>query len=470
MGKRTRTKTVSNSNVALDDKICTRPDEEKDNVAVDRISSLPHEILCHIISFLPLVEAVRKCLLLKIFIPIFTYFSNLNFDDSSKKNSFHAESFMAFVETVLYRQERLNKLRISCHKSVNAHRLNLWIRHALYRKLKELDLVIDYKSKDFDLRATQGIFTCESLVALKLDLMYTKDFVLKVPNKIRLPNLKILHLKRIKFCSDDDLNRRLICSCSALEELVIEGCRFDNGCKFIISNDTLKRLTISYLNCFKGDHTIAIDARSLVYFDCGCIPKTFIPINLKSIVEAHVELLCCYDSSSGSSVIHSEAAIELFKGISEVQSLHLSGSFGTDFPNFIKQFPVLRKLTSLRVDAEFYIGWENILPDFLYCFPSVKSLAIKVNLSKMIDHIDDLPIPDKFPFYLSNQLKTVAFSSFEAGNKMQLQMVEYFLKYAKVLERLTVETRSRSMRPKSSLRRQFSKLSKVSKDCKVLVF
>ncbi|XP_007022822.2 PREDICTED: F-box protein At4g22280 [Theobroma cacao] len=434
---------------------------------VDRISNLPDPILSHILSFLPTKEAVATSILSTRWSKIFSQISNLNLDDHCKRRKSDSYSFMNFVDRVLfYRIGVVDKFHLKCGDSIDSYRVDGWIRYALLNRVRELDLCLKVKELNM---VPLGVFTCKTLEVLRLDIYSKSNIVLKLPVEICYPSLKILHLSGIEF-SDDDSIQRLFSGCSVLEELVVDRCNLKHRCKFNVSSPTLQRLTIAYTKGYYQDYEIVIDAPSLVYFKCCHLPKSFLLKNLNSLVEACVDfgtVFDCYDSF----VYYNKAATDLFKGISNVQSLHLSGIFAEVFLQVSNIIPELPKLTYLNLDGYFFVGWERVLPDLLACFPGLEALVFKVNQHYSCD-ISRVKFPAKaFPAFLWSQLRTFKILSFK-GQKNEFQMVEYFLEYAQVLENFTVQTRERKQDAanwRSKITKKLSKLPKVSKKCKVWV-
>ncbi|XP_022717931.1 F-box protein At4g22280-like [Durio zibethinus] len=437
---------------------------------VDRISGLPDEILCHIMSFLPLKEAVRTSILSTRWSKVFTLMSNLNFEDCFKIRKSESFRFMNFVDRVLfYHTGVVDKLHLKCGEFIDSYRVDGWIRYALKNSVRELDLCLN--CKEFKMLPV-GVFTCKTLVSLRLDIHSKCKFALELPVKICFPSLKSLHLSGIGF-PDDDSVQRFFSSCSVLEELVVDRCFLKKQCKFNVSSPTLKRLTISYTGGFYEDYEILIDAPSLLFFKCCYLPKRFSLKNLNSLVKAYIDFGTVFDSYD-SFVAHNTAATDLFKGISNVQSLHLSGIFAQLFLEGSSIMPELPKLTYLNLDGHFFVGWEIVLPHLLACFPGLEALVLKVKLNHQFssDISTVMSQNKRFPSFLWSQLKTIEILSFE-GRKNELQMVEYFLKNAKALENFSVQTLAKGKhlpaKWMSKITKRLLNLPKVSEKCKVLV-
>ncbi|KAK5844727.1 hypothetical protein PVK06_000868 [Gossypium arboreum] len=105
------------------------------------------------------------------------------------------------------------------------------------------------------------LFTCSTLITLKLDIGFLSD----VPKGVIFSNLKTLHLRSVVFFSDDSVES-LISSCTSLEDMVIEKCHMWNIINFNISHHLLRRLTILYSECVSFDFWLMIDAPNLAYF------------------------------------------------------------------------------------------------------------------------------------------------------------------------------------------------------------
>ncbi|XP_022717933.1 F-box protein At4g22280-like [Durio zibethinus] len=440
---------------------------------VDRISGLPDEILCHVMSFLPLKEAIRTSILSTRWSKVFTLMSNLNFEDCLKTQKSESFRFMNFVDRVLfYHTGVVDKLHLKCGEFIDSYRVDGWMRYALKNKVRELDLCLN--CKDFR-KLPLGVFTCKTLVSLRLDKHSKCKLALELPVKICFPSLKSLHLSGIGL-PDDGSIQRFFSSCSVLEELVVDRCFLKKQCKFNVSSPTLKRLTISYTGGFYEDYEILIDAPSLVFFKCCYyLPKRFLLKNLNSLVKAYIDFGAVFNSYNTFVASNYIATTDLFKGISNVQSLHLTDIYAQLFLEGSSVMPELPKMTYLNLDGYFFVGRELVLPHLLASFPCLEALVLKVKLKKQFSSDINTVMSKykRFPSFLWSQLKTLEILSFKGKKKKEQQMVKYFLKNAEVLENLTVQTLAKGMHlpanRMSKITKQLLNLPKVSKKCKVLV-
>ncbi|MFQ6661298.1 hypothetical protein Gotur_029502 [Gossypium turneri] len=155
-----------------------RTDEED---LADRLSELPDHVILHIMSSLPIKEAVRTCLLSTRWKDLFTSISNIELDGVLRNKALR-NRFMKFSDGFLS-----------------------LLRHGV----RELDLI--FQSRSFETRHFTEleftVFTCKTLLTLRLCNL--PSLVLTIPTHCCLPKLKVLHLTFLKF-SDDESIRRLL--------------------------------------------------------------------------------------------------------------------------------------------------------------------------------------------------------------------------------------------------------------------
>ncbi|XVF77578.1 hypothetical protein PTKIN_Ptkin14bG0056500 [Pterospermum kingtungense] len=435
---------------------------------VDRFSCLPDELLGHIISFLPVKDVVRASSLSTRWSKVFSLISNLDFQNCYKTQKSESDSFMDFVDRVLLSHTGdVDRLGLKCGEFINSSKVDEWILYALQNNVKDLDLWLI--CGEF-MGLPDEVFTCKTLASLKLDLHNNWKYALKLPVKVCLPSLKVLHLSGIEF-SDDDSTRRLFSSCSVLEELVVKmRFAFLRKGKFSVCSPTLKKLTIDIAHN-ATNYKIVIDAPILVYFSCLHLPRRFLLKNLNSLVKADIYLGLVF--GPGYSLFgHNAAGTDLLRGISNVQTLYLSCTFGEVFLKDSTVIPELPKLTYLHLDGHFLVGWERVLPRLLASFPCIEAFVLKVKQPYSRDNSEVMLPSETFPSFLLSQLKKLTIMSFK-GKKDELHMVKHFLENAQALENFTVQIIARKGKTaeiwRSMITKKILKLQKVSKKCEVLV-
>ncbi|KAK9733886.1 hypothetical protein RND81_04G098800 [Saponaria officinalis] len=140
---------------------------------LDRISSLPDELLGHVLSFLPTRLAVTTSILSTRWRYLFTLTTCLSFEDRPSYGSYgnHEESeiieaarcFKEFVDKVVesHRISPIKKFSLVCHGTYDKSDLNRWFTNALQKGVQELS----YKLHGWITRVSDhdGFFMCETL-------------------------------------------------------------------------------------------------------------------------------------------------------------------------------------------------------------------------------------------------------------------------------------------------------------------
>ncbi|KAF9619641.1 hypothetical protein IFM89_007962 [Coptis chinensis] len=215
-------------------------DDQNVSVGVDRFIGLPLPLINHIVSFLPVEEMVRTCVLSKRWRNVWSTVPSFHFGHDlylSKKKC----DFFKFVESVLFRRDGLDIQKISLSlgyktRSGDMHRVNSWIIYALRHNVQVLHISND---DDTSIALSAQIFTCESLREFKL---CNED--LKLPTLISLPVLTTLHLSSVAILNGH-LHVAFFSACPCLETLILEECKFVNCYTLTISASQLKNLRIS---------------------------------------------------------------------------------------------------------------------------------------------------------------------------------------------------------------------------------
>ena len=153
-------------------------------------------------------------------------------------------------------------------------------------------------------------------------------------------------------------------------------------------------------------------------------------INLNFLVEAYIDFGPNIDSS-----FYYTATIHLMRGISHVQSPHLTGHCSKalllncdpihEFPNMI-----YLKMCNCYAGWEITLACSNYLETLVFDF-ELSSQELPWHINRLMD------LTEKVPFCLLYHLKAIKFSSFQ-GKQIELQVAEYLLKNARVLENLTI--------------------------------
>ncbi|XP_020880554.1 F-box protein At4g22280-like [Arabidopsis lyrata subsp. lyrata] len=328
---------------------------------MDRINGLPDEIVCCILSCLPIKEAALTSVLSKRWRNLFALSPNLHLDYHGVGTG---QSFVDFVDRVLDVSGNFprRKISIKCPKSIDSAHVIRWMNNVL--KHDVLDLDIDIIS---GILMPREVFACKTIVELKL----ASGFEANIPDDAFLPSLKTLSLDSIWLYSghDDCALGKLLSACPVLEELTILGPNWQNRqCCFTVSSLTLKRLTIKCTGRI-ASWDLTFDTPNLAYLEYSdLVPREYPIMNLESLVEAKIDL----GSPSGYS-----NPLNLIKGLSNVEILELSSTrIFKVFRYSDEAIPVFINLLSLSITTASRSGLK-FLPSLLEKSPKLETLVIK---------------------------------------------------------------------------------------------
>lgn len=259
---------------------------------MDRVSNLPDELLCHILSFFSTKEAALTTVLSKRWRNLFVSGPNLDFDDSEflhpeegkRERGRILDSFMEFVDRVLALQltSTINKVSLKCRTGVDANRVDHWIYNALARGVTDLDLCIVFGSSRYWLYP-RG-FESRKLVKLKIGSGIDLGWC---TGSIYLPMLKILVLESVEFCAGYKL-KMLLPACPALEELEMYDVKGLDSNE-TVSSASLKNLIIKSSLVSSG--SFSFDTPRLVYLGYSdFIPEDYPLANLQNLSEARINI------------------------------------------------------------------------------------------------------------------------------------------------------------------------------------
>ncbi|XP_045831177.1 putative FBD-associated F-box protein At3g50710 [Trifolium pratense] len=183
----------------------------ENSTPIDRISNLPDELLCHILSFLPTKVAFTTTVLSKRWTPLFKLLTTLHFHyESVAWITLSDITFSSFVDKVIFSTKLIKTFHLNCH-SKHSYRFNHWIKAAKQHPLENLELCSTFHYLMITLRPSNFIFP--KLVVLKLTSLKVDDFI-----SVDLPSLKTLRLIYVNFTTKDNFNK-LLNGCPILEDL-----------------------------------------------------------------------------------------------------------------------------------------------------------------------------------------------------------------------------------------------------------
>ncbi|GMJ11502.1 hypothetical protein like AT3G59200 [Hibiscus trionum] len=430
---------------------------------LDRISSLPDPILCHILSFSPTKDAVRTSILSRRWRYLFASMPTLDFysclRDLPRRN---VNNFWGFVDRLLFFPNRVSlecfRLHDPTSKDDDHLRLYDCISAALWRGAKEIVIY----SRNCPVFPTL-LFTSQSLMVLKLNI----EGEMKIPADVCLPNLKTLHLTNLVFVVGSSI-LRLISSCHVLEDLVLDLCDFHNISVLSIHSLSLKRLGLSFLEMVVGSPgdlncAVEINTPNLVYLRCTeLIAEGYTFSNMSSLEKAHISIYPV-NRDATDNVDRIRGVTNLFQAIRNVQDLSLFTDnaetlFGTCLEPGLA-FPNLVELEFGNPNGDWKGTW---IMEFLCCMPNLKKLILDLGVPEEGFRV----VPEKVPSCVLFHLKEIEVPSFE-GDKHMFAMISYLLNHGRVLEKLIIDVYDPCEERRLSLIEELLRLPRNSKKCDV---
>ncbi|KAL0646678.1 hypothetical protein Bca4012_044969 [Brassica carinata] len=208
---------------------------------------------------------------------------------------------------LLYEAPTIDALRFKLGKSWASGDIQVWIKAAEKRSLRELVIKIDASTRTkYPVKLPKSLSRCfKTLVTLELRNAVLVD---DEASSVSFPSLRKLSLELMKYPGDVFV-AKLLSSCPLLEDLVVELCSSENVSVFSVSMLHLKSLVLETSgHISEGEaHRFVIDAPSLEYlkidddWDGFCVIEN----NMNKIVKASVittrpytEQLLCFLSSA----------------------------------------------------------------------------------------------------------------------------------------------------------------------------
>ncbi|KAL5712807.1 hypothetical protein ACHQM5_014939 [Ranunculus cassubicifolius] len=406
----------------------------------DRISSLPELIRSHILSFLPIQEALNTTFLSRQWRCIASSLSTFELIGDER---FLDRIFLFLLE--VHGFPEIKKFSVSLPDSwygIKPSRLGFYMRFAIKRSVQEIYLnVLKACNPSSDLFSC--VFTCETLTVLTLI-----SIDLKLPQVISLPVLKKLTLGSILFF-DDHLTENFFKSCHKLEDLTIDNCSPKHLNVLSISSLTLKRLKV-VLECDDASKEIKISAPNLYRLEYCCIilPKIMLE-TLTSLVNVKFRFDAHFSSDWGRCVFYQHAE-KIWTSLQNVAALCLYHKLYVEFltksPDILAGIPtsslkhlgLVMSSTNNHVRVISFLLSRCLNLQTLQIYVTQGQLTSKKSLElEQYQHLNPSSNED-----ILKQLKSIVFYYFQ-GSESELDLAKYLLANAIVLEKLEVRYSSK---------------------------
>ncbi|KAG7561382.1 F-box domain [Arabidopsis thaliana x Arabidopsis arenosa] len=368
---------------------------------MDLFSSLPDEILCHILSFLTTKEAALASVVSKRWRNQFALVPNLDVDDSvfmypeegKREREEILQSFMDFVDNVLALQgdSPIKKFSLKCKTGVHPRRVDGWICNVLQRGVLDMDLFIDFDEEYF------------------------------------MPTFPVLEELSMSFNEWTDWDET-------------------------VSSASLRKLSIWTTGCedFSNPKSISFDIPSLVYFAyCDIVAEDYPKVNLTNLVEARISLLLTEDqikrrrapnNNEDDVLLRLRNGWKLMSGIRNVQKLYISLDTLEVLSLCCKSIPVFNNLKLLHVKTAANEGWQG-MPALLRNCPHLETLVFEglrhFVTDKCGDACDCVSREDKGRSLASCPVKKLQIKGFR-GTIRELEMIKHFLESFRCLEKVEI--------------------------------
>ncbi|KAM5586471.1 putative F-box/FBD/LRR-repeat protein [Rosa sericea] len=433
----------------------------------DRISGLPDALLCHILSFLQTIYAVRTCVLSTRWKNIWESVPNLDFDSGPFRKSAKLKTVGDHV--LFFRNSsNIQRFRLNWnYNGIDQSCINGWIHTAMKRNVVELDLFVNSRLHCHFFELPKSIFMCKTLMILKLRSNFTAN---NIPASGCFPNLKFLHVTVDHYICTDSMVK-LFSSCPVLEDLTIDGHLTWSASVLEIAAPALKTLSICCNIWYPGgQYNYSINCPKLENFVLkGNVLANYYLGQAESLVKANIELLRHFSKKeSGFSLVTA-----LLAGVSNVNFLCFSAHCFE-----VGSLPAFGNLSKLRLVLYKCFPWE-LLTELLSRSPHLQYLVLEhsdasCNKKDSKYGADSEPYegpkprwraPELVPSCLESNLETISIEGFK-GQLNTMEVAKYFLRNCEVLKKLTLSS-DPLCEEMQALHKELLMVPKVSKACVV---
>ncbi|CAA0808569.1 Putative F-box/FBD/LRR-repeat protein [Striga hermonthica] len=298
-------------------------DREQNMASIDRLSSLPDEVICHILSFLPTKRSVTTSVLGRSWRFLWAHVPCLNFNVRNFDFWKEETQVLDIIHQVIlqHKAERMDTLTL-CDLNCNQYQLETWITTAIDCSIRKLHLQLKIDT------IPRSLFISKNIVDLKLRDLCSRVSLSAMDN-VSLPSLKKFQVSNV-VCENDDALPHFLSGCPSLEELIMEFIFVEKddyvGC-INISSPTIKMLKLIPSVAFDCtvEYRVIINSPALRYLEVGGydLERITIPISIISLVEADIRLQ--YYCFSNLETNCNSTVVKFLHSLSYVKCLKISG-------------------------------------------------------------------------------------------------------------------------------------------------
>ncbi|KAL3626600.1 hypothetical protein CASFOL_030149 [Castilleja foliolosa] len=382
---------------------------------VDRLSTLPDDILCHILSFLPTKISVSTSILSTRWRSIWAHVPTLDFDHNDYGTVTSGIQNIISRVMSLHKAQTLDSLRL-IFPDCNDFELETIIIIAASRNVKNLRIELDS-----ELTLPRRLFTITTLVRLRISGC---PFYYKTGGNAHLPCLNGFILTTFSF------------NVSFAEK--------KTGC-FNVSSSSLKRLTVMMMdNVYDSDDDlhcrVEINTPALVYLMMWRMVRNISVLPMTSLVEAEIDMLCrAMDDPDN----HYISMLKFIDCLCHVKCLSIRGVYDEKFVDMALAGPIIRFDNLEKLEYLPCIQTQCKGQDW-HLFGKLLKVANNLEVLHM-SHFSRLSSKDIYrcweeqvPACASSHLKTIRIYGMTTVESEQHYLVRYLFENAKVLEKMEI--------------------------------
>ncbi|GAB2298155.1 hypothetical protein Dimus_032226 [Dionaea muscipula] len=396
---------------------------------MDRLSSLPEDVLGHILSFLGTKFAVRTSILSRRWMFLYTFATSLDFYCHTR---IPTPSFINSTSRVLMHQKgNIKKFTLLMShydgRKGYSHVTSL-IAAAISRGVEKLNLLFNVHVVD-DWALPSCLFFSQTLVTFDLTVRSTFPVI---PSFVWLPSLKILRVSDIQF-SDSSSLTRFFNGCPLLQDLSLDLCIWEDEQVYTIPALMLRSLRIITDSDPTGSK-VEFDVPRLEHFKfCGDVSELYCIHSSSALATADISV------NQGS---QSDLVISLIRNLSNVTRVALS-IFGKveldEGSSSCPELPTFGNLSSLVVSLmQPELPWHTrrLLHHLLTNSPNMETLVFREGFKYWHSVVSEFIRSPTFIWTL-HQLKVIRVHGY-SGRAKEIEMVTWFLRKAVGLKQLNV--------------------------------